>query len=87
MMFLIRFWWKLTNKDSVENAKYEIEKNYLFLKFLDVFFHGSGYGFSGSDQDFKLIRIQTKKKSLIRIQIRKQKSGSETLVLSPLPPA
>ena len=52
MMFLIRFWWKLTNKDSVENAKYEIEKNYLFLKFLDVFFHGSGYGFSGSDQDF-----------------------------------
>ena len=40
----------MTKRDSVESAKYEINKFfYFYLQFWDVFFHGFGSGFfSGS---------------------------------------
>ena len=77
MMFLIRIWtWRiLTQKDSVESAKYEIKKNlYLYLQFLDVFFMDPDFpdririfGLSGSGLMKKKIDPDPEKKSRYEI--------------------
>ena len=67
MMFLIRFWSNLTKKDSVESAKYEINKKkiMLVLTVLGCFFSSwIRIYFFGSDPDFRPLRIRTKKKEV-----------------------
>ena len=68
MLFLIRFWSSLTKKDSVESAKYEITKfSTCTNSFRAFFFMDPDPDFSGSDPDFRSIRIRTQEKISIRI--------------------
>ena len=76
MIVLIGFgiWRKLTKKESVKIARYEIPVPYKIFfyfnsSFRTVFF--TDPDFCGSDPDFWPIRIRTQKENLIRIREEK----------------
>ena len=93
MMFLTRFWRSLTKKDSVESAKYEINKfstcTYSF-KLLRTFFSWTwirsgffriGSGFLRIGYGFLRIGSGLRKKSWIRKKTRIRNTGKKHILL------